>query len=88
MDSLIVKVKCEDLFVGKRFVNQVRTLTMICAVKQMEAGRMAMEVAREIGVSKHTIYGWKAKFGGMNVSDAQRLRQLEEENRRLKQMVD
>jgi putative transposase len=68
---------------GKRFTEE----QMIGAVKQMEAGRTAIEVAREIGVSKHTIYGWRAKFGGMNVSDAQRLRQLEDENRRLKQMV-
>ena len=67
----------------KRFTEE----QIIAAVKQMEAGRTALEVAREIGVSKNTIYGWKAKFGGMNVSDAQRLRQLEDENRRLKQMV-
>ena len=37
------------------------------------------EVAREVGVSKHTIYGWKAKYGGLEVSEAQRLRQLEDE---------
>ena len=46
-----------------------------------------MEVAREIGVSKHTIYAWKAKYGGLNVNEAQRLRPLEEETRRLKQLV-
>jgi putative transposase len=40
-----------------------------------------------MGVSKHTVYAWKAKFGGMNVNEAQRLRQLEEENRRLKHLV-
>jgi len=39
------------------------------------------------GVSKYTIYGWKAKYGGMSVSDAQKLRQLEDENRRLKKIV-
>ena len=60
---------------------------MIGALKQMEAGRRAEEVARELGVSKHTIYAWKAKYGGLDVSQAQRLRQLEEENGRLKRMV-
>lgn len=60
---------------------------MIGALKQLEAGRRAEEVAREVGVSKHTIYAWKAKYGGMNVSEAQRLRQLEDENHRLKKLV-
>jgi len=68
---------------GKRFTEE----QMIGAVKQLEGGRTVEEVAREIGVSKATIYGWRAKFGGMSVSDAQRLRQLEDENRRLKQIV-
>jgi len=48
---------------------------MISALKQMEAGRRAEDVAREVGVSKHTIYAWKAKYGGLEVSEAQRLRQ-------------
>jgi putative transposase len=60
---------------------------MIGAVKQLEAGRKVEDVAREVGVSQATIYAWRAKFGGMSVSDAQRLRQLEDENRRLKQIV-
>lgn len=60
---------------------------MIAALKQMEAGRKAEEVAREVGVSKHTIYAWKAKYGGLEVSEAQRLRQLEDENQRLKKLV-
>lgn len=60
---------------------------IIAALKQAEAGRSLIEVAREMGVSKHTVYAWKAKFGGMNVNEAQRLRQLEEENRRLKHLV-
>ncbi len=60
---------------------------MIGALKQMEAGRRAEDVAREIGVSKHTIYAWKAKYGGLEVSEAQRLRQLEDENHRLKRLV-
>ena len=48
----------------------------------MEAGRSAADVGRELGVSKHTIYDWKAKYGGMSVGEAQRLRQLEDENQR------
>ena len=60
---------------------------MIGAVKQMEAGRKAEDVAREVGVSSHTIYAWKSKYGGMDVSDATRLKSLEDENRRLKEMV-
>lgn len=60
---------------------------MITALKQVEAGRTAEDVAREYGVSKHTIYAWKAKFGGMDASEAQRLRALEDENSRLKRLV-
>ena len=60
---------------------------MIAALKQMEAGRKAEDVAREVGVSKHTIYAWKAKYGGMDVSEAQEARRLREENNRLRKLV-
>jgi putative transposase len=50
---------------------------VIGALKQMEAERTAADVARELGVSKHTIYAWKAKRGGLGVNEAQQLRQLE-----------
>ena len=60
---------------------------IIEALKQVEAGRTAADVGRELGVSKHTLYAWKAKYGGLEVSEAQRLRQLEDENRRLKKLV-
>lgn len=60
---------------------------IIAALKQVEAGRKVEDVAREVGVSKHTIYGWKAKYGGLEVNEAQRLRQLEDENGRLKKLV-
>jgi len=60
---------------------------MIGALKQLEAGRTAAEIGRETGVSKHTIYAWKAKFGGMSVTEAQRLRLPEDENHRLKKLV-
>jgi putative transposase len=60
---------------------------IIEVLKQGEAGRTATDVGRELGVSKHTIYAWKAKYGGLEVSEAQRLRELEDENRRLKKLV-
>ena len=60
---------------------------IIGALKQVEAGRKAEDVAREVGVSKHTIYAWKAKYGGMDVSEAQEAKQLREENTRLRKLV-
>src|SRR5437016_2603207 len=49
---------------------------IIGALKQLEAGRTAEDVGREMGVSKHTIYAWKAKFGGLDVNEAQRPNEL------------
>lgn len=60
---------------------------IIAAVQQLDAGRTAAEVAREIGVSTYTIYAWKAKYGGMEVSEAQEAKQLRDENARLKKLV-
>jgi putative transposase len=60
---------------------------MIGAIKQVEAGRKTDEVAREMGVSKHTIYAWKQKYGGVDVAEAQELKQLRDENARLKKLV-
>jgi putative transposase len=60
---------------------------IIGAVKQVEAGRKADEVAREMAVSKHTIYAWKQKYGGLDVAEAQELKQLRDENTRLKRLV-
>jgi putative transposase len=60
---------------------------IIGVLKQHEAGRKVQELAREPGVSEATIYTWKSKYGGMEVSEAQRLKSLEDENRRLKQLV-
>ena len=60
---------------------------VISAVKQMEAGRKAKELARELGVSEATLYAWKSKYGGLEVNEAQRLRDLEQENARLKKLV-
>jgi putative transposase len=60
---------------------------IIAALKQVEAGRKVEDVAREVGVSKHTIYAWKAKYGGMEVSQAQEAKQLRDENTRLRKLV-
>jgi len=60
---------------------------IIAALQQLDAGRKAAEVAREVGVSAYTIYAWKAKYGGMDVSEAQEAKQLREENARLKKLV-
>src|SRR5438552_4259066 len=60
---------------------------IIAALKQVDAGRAVEDVAREVGVSKQTIYGWKAKYGGMDVSQAQEAKQLREENTRLRKLV-
>jgi putative transposase len=60
---------------------------IITALKQVEAGRAAEDVAREQGMSKHTIYAWKAKYGGMDVSEAEEVKHLRDENGRLKKLV-
>ena len=60
---------------------------MMAALQQLDAGRKAAEVAREVGVSTYTIYAWKAKYGGMEVSEAQEAKQLRDENARLKKLV-
>jgi putative transposase len=56
-------------------------------IREGEAGVGTMELCRRHGISSATYYKWKAKFGGMDVSDARRLRQLEDENRKLKHLL-
>ena len=60
---------------------------IIAILKQHEAGVKTAELCREHGISDATFYNWKAKYGGLDVSEAQRLRQMEDENRRLKALV-
>lgn len=57
------------------------------ALRQAESGTTVGEVCRKMGVSEATFYNWKKKYGGLGVSELRRLRQLEEENMRLKRMV-
>jgi putative transposase len=56
-------------------------------LREHEGGTATQELCRRIGVGPQTLYRWKAKYGGMSVGDAQRLKQLEDENRRLKKLV-
>jgi putative transposase len=63
------------------------TEQIIGILKEHEAGLKASELARKHGVTEHTICRWKANWGGMTESDAVRLKQLEDENRRLKHLV-
>ena len=60
---------------------------IIGILKQQEAGQKVVDLAREHGVSEATIYIWKSKYGGMDVSEVQRLKSLDDENRRLKTLV-
>lgn len=60
---------------------------IIFALRQAEQGTVVSEVCRKMGVSEATFYNWKKKYGGLGVSELRRLRQLEEENRQLKQLV-
>jgi putative transposase len=60
---------------------------IIGILKEAEAGVKAADLVRKHGISRETFYRWKSKFGGLDVSEARRLRQLEDENRRLKQIV-
>lgn len=61
---------------------------IILALRQQEAREKTVaEVSRELGISQATFFKWKQKYGGMNVNEARRLRELEAENNRLKRMV-
>ena len=60
---------------------------IIAVLKEAEAGAKTGDLARRHGVSEATIYNWKAKYGGLEVSEARRLRTLEEENSRLKKLL-
>ncbi len=57
------------------------------ALKQAETGTLVAEVIRKMGITEQTYYRWKKKYGGLGISELRRLKQLEEENRKLKQMV-
>ena len=60
---------------------------MIGVLREQEAGAATKDVCRRHGISQQTFYRWKSKYGGMEVSDAQKLKALEDENRRLKKLL-
>lgn len=60
---------------------------IVYALRQAEAGTPVVEVCRKLGVTEQTFYRWKRKFAGLGIAELRRLRQLEDENRRLKQLV-
>jgi putative transposase len=68
---------------GKRYTEE----QIIAILKKAESAPTVAEVIRRHGVTPHTYYRWKAKFAGMDVSEARRLKSLEDENRRLKRIV-
>lgn len=68
---------------SKRFKEE----QIIGILKELDAGLSVQELCRKYGVSDCTIYNWKAKFGGLTVSEARRIRNLEDENSRLKRIV-
>jgi len=59
---------------------------IIKILKEIEGGRLVKDVCREYGISDATYYNWKSKYGGMTASDVKKLKELEDENRRLKRM--
>jgi putative transposase len=60
---------------------------IIAVLKEQEAGAKTADLARKHGISEATLYNWKAKYGGMDVSEARRLKALEEENAKLKKLL-
>jgi len=60
---------------------------IVSILHQQEAGKSVKDISRELGISDATFYNWKAKYGGMQVSDVKRMKDLEDENARLKRIV-
>ena len=60
---------------------------IIATLQEVEQGRKVAEVCRDRGIAPDTYYRWRRKYGGMEVADARRLKQVEDENRRLKKLV-
>jgi putative transposase len=76
-------MKEDETMRGSRYTEE----QIVALLKEQEAGVKTEELCRRHGVSQQTFYRWKAKYGGLDVGDAQRLKTLEDENRRLKRLV-
>lgn len=59
---------------------------IVAILKQQDSGQTVTQITREHGISEATFYNWRAKYGGMQISEVKRLKELEDENRRLKKM--
>ncbi len=59
---------------------------IVNAIKEYDAGKSAVDICRELGIHKATFYAWRKKYSGMDTQELRRLKELEEENRKLKQM--
>ena len=73
----------EEQIMKNRFTEE----QIIKVLKEHEGGRPATDIVRELGIAEQTFYNWKRKYGDMNVSEVKRLKQLEAENARLKELV-
>ncbi len=73
----------EDLITKRRFPEE----QIIGILREQEAGGTVKEITRRHGVSEQSFYRWKAKYGGLEVSEARRLKQLEAENAKLKKLL-
>jgi putative transposase len=78
-----IDLRKENSMKGKRFTEE----KIIGILKEAEAGAETKDLCRRHGISEQSFYRWKAKYGGMELSEAKRLRILEDENRRLKHIV-
>ncbi len=66
--------------------NRFSEAQIVAILKQQQSGQTVVQIAREHGISEATFYNWKQKYGGMEASELKRLKDLEDENRRLKKM--
>jgi putative transposase len=79
----MILLRRKDYAMKKKFTEE----QIAFALKQTEHGTPVVEVIRKMGITEQTYYRWKKKYGGLGMSELRRLKQLEEENRKLKQMV-
>ena len=82
--GIIHILKNENVFMKRSKFTEAQ---IVFAIKQSEMGVAVAEICRKMGISEATFYNWKKKYGGLGVTELRRLKQLEEENFKLKQIV-